>query len=66
MKLVTFSEEMAPHGVGDTRLVPDDVAIELERQHKISSAEPWPLQDAEVAQAPENRPRRGRPPKIRD
>lgn len=42
MMLVTFSEPMVPYGVGDTRLVPDDVAENLKRDGVISSAEPWP------------------------
>lgn len=44
MKLVTFSRAMAPHGVGDTRLVPDNVAAQLDEDGMISSSEPWPAQ----------------------
>lgn len=51
MKLVTFNGDMAPHGAGDTRLVPDDVARTLEREKKISASEDWP--PAPAAQKPE-------------
>jgi hypothetical protein len=55
MKLVTFSRPMAPHGVGDTRLVPDNVAHQLQEDGAISASEPWPA-SAPVS-APES-PRR--------
>lgn len=42
MKLVTFGRAMAPHGVGDTRLVPDEVAKRLEAEGALSGVKPWP------------------------
>ena len=42
MKLVTFARPVAPHGVGDTRLVPDHEADRLEKAGDISAAEIWP------------------------
>lgn len=51
MKLVTFSKPMAPHGVGDTRLVSDKVAAELHGQGVISDSEPWPPAPAKAAHA---------------
>jgi hypothetical protein len=57
VKLVTFAKDMAPHGVGDTRLVSDGVATDLERDKAISASEPWPPSSdtAPAAQKP-NRP----------
>jgi hypothetical protein len=34
---------MAPHGVGDTRLVSDDKADELQRAGDLSASETWPV-----------------------
>lgn len=51
MKLVTFGGDMAPHGAGDTRLVPDEVAQQLEDDGKLSASEPWPADAA--SRAPE-------------
>lgn len=42
MKLVTFGRPMAPHGVGDTRLVSDDVAQRLQKDGALSASEAWP------------------------
>lgn len=59
MKLVTFARTMAPHGVGDTRLVSDELADELEAQGALSEAKPWP--DALAPRKPvrpQDRPRR--------
>jgi len=58
MKLVTFSAEMKPHGVGDTRLVSDAVAADLEKQGVISSSEPWPAKAAAPAAAVAQKPQR--------
>lgn len=54
MKLVTFSQGMAPHGVGDTRLVSDEVAEDLKRDKMISASEQWPADStaAPAAQKP--------------
>lgn len=52
MRLVTFSREMSPYGIGDTRLVPDDVAIALEKDEAISSNEPWPAQAPQEPKKP--------------
>lgn len=52
MKLVTFSEPQAPHGVGDTRLVPDDVAARLGRAGVLSAAETWPAGSTPAASKP--------------
>ena len=42
MKLVTFARASAGHSVGDTRLVPDEVAARLLSEEVISGAEQWP------------------------
>ena len=55
MKLVTFAKDMAPHRVGDTRLVPDDVADRLVKSGEASGATPFPPQ----ADAPRPKPARG-------
>lgn len=49
MKLVTFSEAVAPHGAGDTRLVSDDVAVALARDGVISASDPWPPAESSPA-----------------
>lgn len=51
MKLVTFGKPMAPHGVGDTRLVPDDVARQLQSDGVLSASEPWPARASAPAAA---------------
>lgn len=53
MRQVTFAKAQAPFGVGDKRLVPDDVAARLEGEGVISASEPFPPR----ASAPE-RPKR--------
>lgn len=40
--MVTFAKPMAPHVVGEQRLVPTAIAEDLERDGMISAAEPWP------------------------
>jgi hypothetical protein len=50
MKLVTFSQAQAPHGVGDTRLVPDRLAKKLQAEGVLSASVTWP---ARVEQAPQ-------------
>lgn len=52
MKLVTFGRAMAPHGIGDTRLVPDDVARRLDAAGDLSASEAFP------APAPVRAPRK--------
>jgi hypothetical protein len=43
MRLVTFTQAQAPHGVGDTRLVSDDVAKRLRDEGVIDGlGTPWP------------------------
>lgn len=42
MKLVTFAVAQAPHGVGDKRLVPDEVADRLLAEGVAASVEAWP------------------------
>lgn len=42
MQLITFGQPMAPHGVGDTRLVTDDVAKRLGDEGALSACVPWP------------------------
>lgn len=44
MRQVTFSQPMAPFGVGDQRLVPDDVAKRLHREGVLSDDQPFPAQ----------------------
>lgn len=46
MRQVTFAKAQAPFGVGDKRLVPDDVAARLEREGVLSASEPFPPQAA--------------------
>lgn len=52
MRLVTFGRAVVPHGVGDTRLVPDAVAASLEADGLISASEPWPAAPAPAATRP--------------
>jgi hypothetical protein len=42
MMHVTFAEAVSPYGVGDKRLVPADVAAQLEREGKLSACDPFP------------------------
>lgn len=56
MKLVTFARPMAPHGVGDTRLVPDDVAERLREEGTISASEPFPPRASAPAPQKPSRP----------
>jgi hypothetical protein len=51
VKLVTFAKPLAPFGVGDTRLVPDDMAVDLQGDGYLSAAEPWPA--PAIPKAPE-------------
>ncbi len=55
MKLVTFARAMAPHGAGETRLLPDDVAASLDAEGALSAVCDWP---AGVASAQARKPRR--------
>lgn len=44
MKQVTFARPQAPFGVGEKRLVPDDVAATLEKEGVIEPNPPsWPM-----------------------
>jgi hypothetical protein len=52
MRLVTFARAMAPHGIGDTRLVSDDVAARLSKDGAISASETWPTVSAPGAVLP--------------
>jgi hypothetical protein len=45
MMHVTFGEAVSPFGVGDKRLVPADVAEQLEREGKLSACEPFPSEE---------------------
>lgn len=56
MKLVTFAGTMSPHNVGDTRLVPDDVAIRLQKEGAISESKTWPPVAAPPAPKKPERP----------
>jgi hypothetical protein len=49
MKLVTFLDAMPPHGAGDTRLVPDDVADRQEAEGKLAASVAWPAKAAAVS-----------------
>ena len=42
MRHVTFATAQAPFGAGDKRLVPDEVAEELEAAGVLEANEPWP------------------------
>jgi predicted RNA polymerase sigma factor len=44
MKLVTFARAQPPHGVGDKRLVPDEMAERLLEEGIVSAVESWPGQ----------------------
>jgi hypothetical protein len=55
MKLVTFSRDMAPHGAGDTRLVPDDVADRLADEGAVSNVRPFPPEPPKPAHRPGKR-----------
>lgn len=56
MKLVTFARAMAPHSIGDTRLVPDDLARKLHAGDYLASSEPWPPQASTAAPEKPKRP----------
>jgi hypothetical protein len=63
-KLVTFNRMMSPFNVGDTRLVPDDVAAQLEAAGDIEANPPdYPAKPvrapAPAAIAPVARPKLG-------
>lgn len=53
MKLVTFAVAMAPFCVGDTRLVPDEVAARLATEEVLSDSQDWPV--AAAGEAPSAR-----------
>lgn len=52
MQLVTFGKPMAPHGVGDTRLVSDDVAKRLEGEGLLSASETFPARPVRAPPKP--------------
>lgn len=66
MKHVTFTRDMKPHRVGEQRLVPDDLAAELEHEGAIEQDPPdWPPSakpsvPSVPPQKPERRPDRQR------
>ena len=45
MKMIKFTKAMAPHGVGDTRVVPDDMADRLIKEG-VAEFEPNVIFDA--------------------
>lgn len=49
MKIVEFTRDMAPHGIGDTRIVPDLLAEMLAAEGAVTNVRPWP-------DAPDHRP----------
>lgn len=56
MKLVTFARAMAPHSIGDTRLVSDEVARDLHAGDYLSASEPWPTKTDTAAPEKPKRP----------
>lgn len=59
MRLVTFTKAQAPHGVGDTRLVSDEVAARLRGEKVIEGlGEAWPPGSAVKPVRPVVQPRR--------
>lgn len=71
MRHVTFLRDMRPYRVGDMRLVPDEVAAELERDGAIKPNPPvWPPaaadRPADSAPPAQQQLRRPRFPRGRD
>jgi len=59
MKLVTFAKPQAPFGVGDTRLVPDDVATRLHDEGVIDGlGQAWPPKVSPAAVSAPQKPAR--------
>lgn len=59
MKHVTFTRDMRPYSAGEMRLVPDDVAAQLEADDAIRPNPPsWPAPapDAETPEQPAGKP----------
>jgi hypothetical protein len=56
VKLVTFARATPPHGAGDTRLLPDDVADRLGAEGALSASVAWPAGTPASAKA--RKPRR--------
>lgn len=52
MKKVTFAEAMSPHSAGDTRVVSDEVARDLQKQKLLSASEDWPARTDDAAVMP--------------
>lgn len=42
MKDVRFTRDMAPHGRGDRRIVPDEIAIQMEKTGDVDDVRPFP------------------------
>ncbi len=67
MKQVTFSQPMAPHNVGETRLVPDAVAKKLDAAGAISASKPFGPPETAAPQHPRRpKPKIFRPAGPRD
>jgi hypothetical protein len=58
MKHVTFTRDMCPHVAGETRVLPDAIAAQLEAEGAIKASPPdWPAAAAPPAETRDMRPR---------